>query len=229
MKILPKMSDPAAMKIELWDIEKVVPYPQNAKKHPPEQIKRLAAHIKRLGWDQPIVVDKDGVIIKGHGRRLAAVELGLKKVPVLCRSDLTKEEADAARIGDNAVSSTEYDTKMLQEELHRLMAIDDLTFTVDDLGLADKDKQLLLDALDVPEATAIMEDTHGEIEEQKRQDAERVEKTDKDEVKLAEAFGFKTVTRDQGRVIARFLAEAEAYTHFTGAEAFTSWLESKLQ
>ena len=222
MKILPKMSDPATMKIELWDIEKVIPYPQNAKKHPPEQI-------KRLGWDQPIVVDKDGVIIKGHGRRLAAVELGLKKVPVLCRSDLTKEEADAARIGDNAVSSTEYDTKMLQEELHRLMAIDDLTFTVDDLGLADKDKQLLLDALDVPEATAIMEDTHGEIEEQKRQDAERVEKTDKDEVKLAEAFGFKTVTRDQGRVIARFLAEAEAYTHFTGAEAFTSRLESKLQ
>lgn len=212
------------MKVELWDITKLIPYEKNAKKHPTEQIKRLAATIQKFGWDQPIVVWTDGSIIKGHGRRLAAMELGLDKVPVLVRSDLTQEQADAARISDNAVSSTEYDTKMLQEELHRIMAIETIDFTTDDLGLAEKDKKLLLEELDVPELTAIMEDTHAEIERQKTEDAVRVEKADKTDVKLIEAFGFKVVTGDQARVIARQMVQGEALTGKTGAELLVELL-----
>jgi hypothetical protein len=83
------MSD---LKVELWDIERVKPYPKNTKLHPDEQIERLSRTISRFGWDQPIVVDKHGVIIKGHGRRLAALKLGLKKVPVCVRRDLSQDE-----------------------------------------------------------------------------------------------------------------------------------------
>ena len=53
------MSD---LKVELWDIERVKPYPKNAKTHPDEQIERLSRTISRFGWDQPIVVDKHGAL-----------------------------------------------------------------------------------------------------------------------------------------------------------------------
>ena len=46
-------------------------YPKNAKKHPDKQLKQIAASLKEFGWQQPIVVDKKGVIIVGHGRWLA--------------------------------------------------------------------------------------------------------------------------------------------------------------
>ena len=218
------MSDPAIKKIELWSISRIKPYALNAKKHPEEQIERLARAIKTTGWDQPIVVDKDGVIIKGHGRRLAALHLGLSKVPVIVRDDLTKEQADAARISDNATVSMQFDTKMLQEDLQRLMAASDITFTADDLGLSEKDKKLLLSKLDVPELEAIMDDTHDEIEKQKKEDADRVASADKEEMPLTEAFGFKKVSRDQGRKIALFMAEIEDSTGKKGPHALAQFL-----
>ena len=61
-------------KVESWDVEKLIPYENNVKIHDEKQVKKIAESIKRFGWDQPIVVDKDGVIIKGHGRRLAALK-----------------------------------------------------------------------------------------------------------------------------------------------------------
>ncbi|MCV5918272.1 ParB N-terminal domain-containing protein, partial [Escherichia coli] len=63
--------------VELRPLDWLKPYERNAKLHPPDQVRRLAATIRAHGWDQPIVVEPDGTIIKGHGRRLAAIELGL--------------------------------------------------------------------------------------------------------------------------------------------------------
>lgn len=68
---------------ELMPIDKVIPYHANIKKHPDKQIDRLASMIREYGFDVPIVVDKDGIIIKGHGRLEAAKKLGLEKVPVI--------------------------------------------------------------------------------------------------------------------------------------------------
>ena len=78
-------------KIELIDLEKLVPYELNSKIHDDAQVKKIAESIKQFGWDQPIVVDKDMVIIKGHGRSLAAKLLGVKQVPVLVRDDVIEE------------------------------------------------------------------------------------------------------------------------------------------
>ena len=63
--------------VESWDIDKIIPYPMNNKKHPEEQISKIASSMAEYGVDVPIVVDGDGVIIKGHGRRLGAIKLGL--------------------------------------------------------------------------------------------------------------------------------------------------------
>lgn len=105
------------LKIEWWPIEAVKPYENNVKIHEEEQVEKIAQSIKQFGFDQPIVVDKDGVIIKGHGRTEASRFLGLKKVPVLVRRDLTEEQIKAARIADNRVAISDFDTVGLQNEI----------------------------------------------------------------------------------------------------------------
>lgn len=82
----------------------IIPYANNAKQHPEDQVNDLASQIAKFGWDQPIVVDQKNVIIKGHGRLLAAKKLNLKEVPVVY-SSLDEYEAMASRIADNKVAT----------------------------------------------------------------------------------------------------------------------------
>lgn len=116
------------MKIEQIPIEKVIPYAQNAKAHPEGQVKKLADQITEFQWDQPIVVDADMVIIKGHGRLMAAKELGLKTVPVVVADYLTPEQARAARIADNKVAESEWFPEILASELK---ALKDMNFNME--------------------------------------------------------------------------------------------------
>ena len=126
------------MKIEQVPIEKVIPYAQNAKAHPEGQVKKLADQITEFQWDQPIVVDAGMVIIKGHGRLLAAQALGLKTVPVVVADYLSPEQARAARIADNKVSESEWFPEILGLELKALQEMDfnmELTgFDLDELN-----------------------------------------------------------------------------------------------
>ena len=72
-----------------WPIDKAKPYPGNARKIPHRAIDKVARSIQEFGWQQPIVVDKDGVIICGHTRLLAARKLRLTQVPVHVARNLT--------------------------------------------------------------------------------------------------------------------------------------------
>lgn len=122
------------MKIEQTPIEKVIPYAQNAKAHPEGQVKKLADQIAEFHWDQPIVVDAEMVIIKGHGRLLAARALGLKTVPVVVADYLSPEQTRAARIADNKVSESEWFPEILGLELKALKEMNfDLELTGFDL------------------------------------------------------------------------------------------------
>jgi len=127
-------------KIEGLLSPKVVPigeikaYESNIKWHPVTQVRRIMYSIANYGWDQPIIVDEDMVIIKGHGRRLAAIELDLKEVPVVVVTHLTDAEKKAARISDNKVSESEWDSKILWKEIKRSMNEDGMT--VKDLGFS---------------------------------------------------------------------------------------------
>jgi ParB-like chromosome segregation protein Spo0J len=82
--------------------------------HPEDQVDRLASIIADSGFDVPIVVDKNKVIIKGHGRQLAAKKLGLEKVSVIVRDDLTPNQVKAMRISDNAIA---YKSSINEENL----------------------------------------------------------------------------------------------------------------
>jgi len=101
------------------DINLIKPYDKNAKKHPKKQIEQVAASIKEFGFNQPIVVDKEGVIIVGHGRWEAAKLLGLKDVPTIT-VDLDKDKANAYRLADNKLNESEWDMDLVINELKGL-------------------------------------------------------------------------------------------------------------
>lgn len=94
------------------------PYYRNNKIHNKRQIILLARVLRTHGFDQPIVVDKDMIIIKGHGRWQAALEAKYTVIPVVVRDDLAEWEVQAARIADNqAFSLSEIDQKKSREEV----------------------------------------------------------------------------------------------------------------
>lgn len=97
--------------------DKLVPYDKNNKKHSRKQIDEVAESINRFGFIQPVVIDKNNVIVIGHGRSLAAKKLGLKTIPCVYVDDLTDDQIKALRIVDNKVVSTEYDIPNLIEEI----------------------------------------------------------------------------------------------------------------
>ncbi|OYV36826.1 MAG: chromosome partitioning protein ParB [Rhodospirillales bacterium 20-64-7] len=205
------------IKIEMWDITKIVPYELNAKNHDPKQVEKIAKSITEFGWDQPIVVDKKGVIIKGHGRRLAALSLGKTEVPVLVRSDLTDEQVRAARLADNRVAISGIDIDMLQKELADLSMdltgifdAKELTFLNADLGeIADEAFSVNLDE---------------EVERQSAETATKIKQTDERPVKIEKALGFKTIAGKDERAVARFMARIESETGLEGSLAFVDFV-----
>jgi len=123
---------PLSDKVERVDRTDLIPYTNNPKEHPDEQVNKIASSIKNYGWDQPIVVDGDGEIIKGHGRLQAAEKLGLDEVPVIWREDLTDAEAKAARIADNKTAESPWDDDLLATELETLPEFDDIELGFDE-------------------------------------------------------------------------------------------------
>lgn len=100
---------------------KIKPYSKNAKKHPKKQIEQVANSIKEFGMNQPIVVDKQGVIIVGHGRYEALQMLGWGIKPEWVKMvDLNEEQAKAYRLADNKLNESEWDMGLAIEELKGL-------------------------------------------------------------------------------------------------------------
>ena len=97
--------------------EQLVPYDKNTKKHDKTQINNVAESIKQYGFVQPIVIDKDNVVVIGHCRLLAAKKLKMKEVPCVCVEDLTEEQVKALRIVDNKSNESEWDFDFLADEL----------------------------------------------------------------------------------------------------------------
>ena len=125
---MPELHD----RVERVSRDELIPYSNNPKEHPEEQVNKIASSIKNYGWDQPIVVDGEGEIIKGHGRLQAAEKLGLDEVPVIWREDLSDAEAKAARIADNKTAESPWDDDLLATELEVLDEFDDIELGFDD-------------------------------------------------------------------------------------------------
>lgn len=140
------------MEIRWVELDSLTPYEKNSKKHPQEQIEKLAKEIKEVGWTQPIVVDKNFVIVAGHGRRLAAMKAGINTVPVYVLPDnISKERIRAIRLFDNKTAETGWDENILKSELIEIASFDG--FSNDWVGY---DFQELVDIL--PEDHSFIQD-----------------------------------------------------------------------
>jgi DNA modification methylase len=145
------------MKIEIADINSIKPYENNPRKLSDKAIETVAMSLKEYGFRQPIVVDKDRIIVVGHTRFRASKKLGFKEVPITIADNLTPEQINAYRIADNRTSEeSEWDNELLKMELKELDLKDfnlELTgFNEDQLNsLLFEEKQGLTDENAVPE------------------------------------------------------------------------------
>ena len=148
--------------VELVDRDTLIPYTNNPKEHPDEQVKKIASSIKNYGWDQPIVVDENNEIIKGHGRVQAAELLDLQQVPVIQREDLTDAEKKASRIADNKTAESDWIDDALETEIDLLQ---DEAIDVDTLGFDDEELDELIEEPEVPEFEPVGEEEQPDLDE----------------------------------------------------------------
>jgi len=109
------------MLIVYWAIDQLKPDPHNARRHSKKQIRQIANSIKAFGFNVPILIDRNGNVIAGHGRLLACRELGITKVPTLCLDHLTPAQARVFMIADNRLTEiATWDDRLLAQQLKDL-------------------------------------------------------------------------------------------------------------
>lgn len=136
------------MAVQIWPIDRLLPYIRNARTHSDEQIAQVAASIQEFGWTNPILVGGDGVIIAGHARLAAARKLGMTEVPVIVLGHLTETQRRALVLADNKLAlNAGWDEEMLRVELESLKQDD---FNLDLVGFTSGE---LDDLLRDPEET----------------------------------------------------------------------------
>ena len=131
------------MQIKNINVDLLVPYQNNTKLHDEKQIKNVAESIRQYGFVQPLVVDKNNVVVIGHCRLLAAKKLKMADVPCVCVEDLTEEQVKALRIVDNKSNESPWDFDFLADELADL-DLSDFDFS---FGLPEKFDESTLDEL----------------------------------------------------------------------------------
>src|SRR5208282_2907540 len=110
-----------AKHIEMWLIERLIPWAKNPRTHSDAQVAQIAASIEAFGFNNPILVDTNAGIIAGHGRLLAARKLGLAEVPVIVLDHLTDAQKRAYIIADNQLAlNAGWDEELLRGELAEL-------------------------------------------------------------------------------------------------------------
>lgn len=112
------------MKVEDWPLNRLAPYARNPRRND-QAVDAVAASIRRFGFRNPIVLDRNGTVIAGHTRLKAAKKLGMEKVPVVLADDLTEEQAAAFRLADNKTQElSSWDFSLLMDELTDIEGID---------------------------------------------------------------------------------------------------------
>jgi DNA modification methylase len=134
--------------VQIWPVDRLLPYARNARTHSDEQVAQVAASIREFGWTSPILVGADNIIIAGHARLSAARKLGFAEVPVIVLDHLNETQRRALVLADNKLAlNAGWDQEMLRVELE---ALQDDGFNIDIVGFS---KEELDAALLDPEQT----------------------------------------------------------------------------
>lgn len=120
------------MKIISVDVNSLIPYENNPRQND-DAVQYVAESIKQFGFKIPIIIDKENIIVAGHTRLKAAMQIGMEKVPCIIADDLNEEQIKAFRLADNKVAEiSEWNYDLLQKELAEIENIE-----MQDLGFAE--------------------------------------------------------------------------------------------
>ena len=134
--------------IEHRSVASLIPYANNARTHSDEQVTQIARSIEEFGFVNPVLVGSDDVIVAGHGRLMAAKQLGMETVPVIVLGHLTETQRRALVIADNQITANSgWDEDLLKQELSELDALD---FDLGLMGFSEEELEGLL-LMDEPE------------------------------------------------------------------------------
>lgn len=142
------------LRVEYLFASDLKPYAGNAKKHPEEQIEQIKRSIEEFGFNDPIAIWKDNEIIEGHGRLIAALQMGIDEVPVIRLDDLTDEQRRAYALAHNKLTmNSDFDLEILQAELDEITNIDMAAFGFDDSAADDGTEEVREDGYtpEIPE------------------------------------------------------------------------------
>ncbi len=124
-----------ALTVVYQSIADLIPYVNNAKQHPDDQVNKIASSIKHFGFNQPLVIDKNNEVIVGHGRLEAAKKLSMEQVPCIRAEGLTEAQIKAYRLADNRTAESAWDWDLVKVELEELQGLDfDVEVTGFDAG-----------------------------------------------------------------------------------------------
>lgn len=113
------------MKIETVKISSLKPYENNAKRHPQNQIEQIKQSIKEFGFNDPVGIDENNMIIEGHGRLEAAQQLGMKEIPCIRIEGLNEQQKKAYILAHNKLTmNTGFDMEKLQKEIEAIKTVD---------------------------------------------------------------------------------------------------------
>ena len=145
-KGLVRMAKMSKLKVEYVPTESIKTYVNNAKIHTAEQIEQIKKSIQEFGFNDPIAVWKDNEIIEGHGRLIAALELGIEELPIIRLDNLTDEQRRAYTLVHNKLTmNTDFDFSLLEMELEAITNIDmgDFGFELNGIQIDDIDQEIL--------------------------------------------------------------------------------------
>ena len=180
------------LKIVYRKVEDIKPYEKNPRMND-EAVKFVKNSIQEFGFRNPLIIDDGGVIVAGHTRFKAALELGLKEVPTLSAGDLTPEQIKAFRIADNKTAErASWDNNLLKEELSDLL--DDFNMT--DFGFGDFELSILTEDFEPEPYDEDLVDQYNEHgEEYLAKKRVIITYTEEDSTKVAEILGLAEVEK----------------------------------
>ena len=147
--------------VEHIAIDLLKPYPSNARTHDERQLSKLKQSLTAFGWMNPILAERDGTIIAGHGRWSAAKALGLEECPVIRVEHLTPDAVRAYRLADNRLAELAgWDTATLEIELQHLSTLE-LDFNIETIGWDHAEIDLILDPVTPAETGDPMDESVG--------------------------------------------------------------------
>ena len=209
----------AMLPVEMFPVDKIIPYANNSKIHDKNHIKRLKDNIQREGLQESLLVEEDGTLVAGHGRLAAIKELGYDEVPVRVMRGYTKAQCALHRVSSNLTVSTKYDSSKQAEELREIQALIGSDTALDELaalsGYSERDIEVLSE--DIAALANIDDLTFDDLVEPEQANPKSEDNDGEDDdkpepikmVKLSKLFSVDEVTPEQARVIRKFIAIAE--------------------